>query len=75
MSKIRAKFECLNITDNPEQKSKHVVFMAVTDGSEENESFSKYTPAGDLSLNVSYDTPASDFFKKGKEYYLDITEF
>ena len=71
--KVRAKFVCYGIQDNPPSESKTVTFGAVTSGSEENKSFSKYTPSGSLELVISYDTPASDAFEQGKEYYLDIS--
>lgn len=72
MSQVRAKFTCTGITDNPEYQSKSVSFMPVTDGSEENKSFSKYTPSGSLHLNISYETEASNAFEAGKEYYLTL---
>ncbi len=72
MNKIRAKFYCNNIEAFPTAKQKVVKLRAVTSGSEENKSFSKYTPSGLLELNISDETPAVDFFQPGEEYYLDI---
>jgi hypothetical protein len=69
---VRAKFACTYIQDNPEYENKTVNFTPVVSGSEENKSFSKYTPAGNLQLVISYDTPACEAFEQGKEYYLDI---
>ena len=74
MSKVRAKFECVGIEDQPDNEMKSVSFSPVIDGSEENKSFSKYTPSGSLNLHISYDTEASEAFEVGKEYYLDFTE-
>lgn len=75
MQKVRAKFRCFHIEDYPESENKNVSFDVVTsDDCEENKSFSKFTPSGQLTMTISYDTPASDFFEVGKEYYLDITE-
>lgn len=74
MSKVRAKFVCENVIDSPEYQQKQVSFYPVINGSEENKSFSKYTPGGRLELSISYETQASNFFKQGKEYYLDFTE-
>lgn len=74
MSQVRAKFVCNQVTDTPEYEQKLVSFSAVVDGSEENKSFSKYTPSGNASLNISYETQAANFFKEGKSYYLDFTE-
>ena len=74
MKKVRAKFECVGIEDQPDYESKSVSFSPVIDGSDENKSFSKATPAGSLYLQISYETEASNAFKEGKEYYLDFTE-
>lgn len=75
MKSVIAKFECISVSDDSELEVKSVALWPVTDGSEENKSFSKYTPSGSLNLVISYDTPACEFFKEGKEYYLDITEY
>lgn len=69
---VRAKFVCTIIEDHSESSSKQVSFMAVVSGSEENKSFSKYTPSGKLSMNISYGTQAADAFEVGQEYYLAI---
>lgn len=74
MSKVRAKFECTNVEDQPEYECKNVSFLPVMDGSDENKSFSKYTPAGNVNLQISYETEAANAFEVGKEYYLDFTE-
>jgi hypothetical protein len=74
IEKVRAKFYCSGIEDQPDYKQKVVGFYPVTTGSEENKSFAKYTPGGSMQLIISYETPASDFFEAGKLYYLDITK-
>jgi hypothetical protein len=44
---------------------------AVTSGSEENKSFNKYTPSGDLRIMI--DNPAAvDFFEPGQDYLLEF---
>lgn len=73
MNQVRAKFECVGIEDQPEFNQKQVDFTPVMDGSEENKSFAKFTPAGGAFLTISYETQASNFFEKGKTYYLDFT--
>lgn len=73
MSKVRAKFVCNRVTDSPEYEQKLVGFTPVIEGSEENKSFSKYTPAGSAELSISYETQAANFFEEGKEYYVDFT--
>ena len=74
MKKVRAKFECVGIIDHSDYESKSVSFSPVIGGSNENKSFSKFTPSGSLVLEISYETEASNAFKEGKEYYLDFTE-
>ncbi len=49
-----------------------VELTAVTDGSEENQEFFKYTPSGKLKLGVLEPKQASNFVV-GQEYYIDIT--
>jgi hypothetical protein len=73
MSNVRTKFLCIKVEDQPIHEMKNVSFMAVVEGSEENKSFSKYTPSGNLNLDISYETQASNFFEEGKEYFLDIS--
>lgn len=69
---IKAKFFCSNVV--PYAEGKQAQLSAVTSGSEENKSFSKYTPSGQLSINISNETEASNFFEVGKEYYLTFDE-
>ena len=73
MSKVRAKFYCSGIVDYPEYEQKIVNFYPVMDGSEENKSFAKYTPAGSMELTISYETEACNAFELNKEFYIDIT--
>lgn len=74
MAQVRAKFACNGIEDIPELQQKTAYFSPVFQGSDENKSFSKYTPAGNLSLTISYETQAADFFEVDKEYYVDFTK-
>jgi len=49
-----------------------VKLNAVVDGSEENKSFSNYTPSATLSMTI--DNPAAiGAFVPGKSYYVDFT--
>jgi len=73
MTKVRAKFVCTNVMDQATNEQKVVSFSPVVSGSEENQSFAKYTPAGVLVLNISYGTAASEVFVEGESYYVDIT--
>lgn len=71
---IRCKFiaskktEVATTTGNEFQ----VEMTAVTDGSEENQEFFKYTPSGKIKLGV-LEPKQADKFIVGDEYYLDIT--
>jgi hypothetical protein len=69
---VKAKFVCQSITEFT--TGKKVDFIPVMSGSEENKSFSKYTPAGSLYLSISPETQAHDYFKVGAEYYLTLEE-
>lgn len=74
MPKVRVKFVCNGVQDIPEYQQKSISLTPVIDGSEENKSFSKYTPSGSVNLNISYETAASYYFEPGKEYFVDFTE-
>jgi hypothetical protein len=63
---VRAKFTCLNKTENT------VHFQVVHSGSEENEQFWKYTPAGEIHMHIDNEQ-ARDRFEEGKQYYVDFT--
>jgi hypothetical protein len=73
MSKVRAKFVCNGVKESPEYEQKLISLSPVISGSEENKSFAKYTPAGSVSLNISNETQAANFFEEGKEYYIDFS--
>jgi hypothetical protein len=72
MSRVRAKFVC-NSNEPKEGEQHEVKLSAVIDGCEENKSFSRWTPAGEVSLWISDETVAASLFEVGKEYYLDFT--
>lgn len=70
---VQAKFNCENVEDNGD--SQNVTFRAVysPDKTHENYSWSKWTPAGFLSMNIS-NPNLKDHFTSGKEYILTIEE-
>lgn len=71
---MRAKFVCRSITE-VEGGSKEAKLSAVySEDTKENADFTKYTPQGELSIWISPETPAVNYFKPGKNYYLDFTE-
>lgn len=73
MPQVRAKMVCVSTEPNINDQTT-VHFQAVTFGSEENKSFSRWTPTANLNMVISNETPAAQVFKQGKEYYLDFTE-
>ena len=64
---VRAKFKCVSNTE-----ANQVRLEAVTSGSKENETWSKYTPSGTLTMHID-NAPAKEQFVPGKEYYIDFT--
>ncbi len=68
---VRAKFRCHFIQESSDGASRTVNLSAVTSGSTENESWSKYTLGGQLSMHIS-NPDAFSQFEQGKEYYIDI---
>lgn len=72
---VRAKFKLDTIVEPIAPGMGRIFyFNAVTDGSEENKSFARYTPAGQFTMTVDEDTPAASYFQVGKSYYLDFNE-
>lgn len=73
---VRAKFVCTSVTKykygwGSQESPFHYnyAFMAVTSGSDENESFFASTPSGEVKLSAL----KGDLFEVGKEYYLDFS--
>lgn len=71
MNQVRAKFVCQNVTHHVGGQQNIVMTPVVGDNSEENKSFSKYTPNGKLELTITNEA-VFDFFKPGKQFYLDM---
>lgn len=69
---LRAKFQCSSINKSPDDSSAVVHLSAVTTGSADNETWSKYTPSGQLQMTIS-NPAAAEQFEQGKEYFIDIT--
>lgn len=69
MATIRAKMVVTQVT-----KFQHgaceVKLQPVTSGSEENKSFWKYTPSGEVRFHIC--NPEAMVFEAGEEYYLDF---
>ncbi|AVH71578.1 hypothetical protein [Nostoc sp. 'Lobaria pulmonaria (5183) cyanobiont'] len=71
---IRAKFTCQQNTLDHETQTATVVFTPVTNDppSEENLTFWRYTPAGNITLQIT-NPLASAQFSVGTAYYVDFT--
>jgi hypothetical protein len=68
----RAKFVCNKVSKRLDHTGAFFYdaeLMAVYSGSEENKTFWKHTPAGNITLS----TIRSDHFEPGREYYVDFT--
>lgn len=70
---IRSKFQCQNAIHSADSQQTEVSLFPVVDGSEENKSFAKYTPAGNVNLTISDETKAANYFNPGDEFFVDFT--
>ena len=78
MSEMRAKLKVIDVQNH--QQSQTLVFSAVcrsdgypVDGSDENNTFARFTPSAYLTMNVN--NPALlGKFEKGQEFYVDFTK-
>jgi hypothetical protein len=73
---VRAKMKVMAITpfhsSDPDGVCAEVRLMPVYSDSEENKTWSKWTPNGECRMTIT-NAPAIDAFEVGKEYYLDFT--
>lgn len=68
---VRAKFRVTNI--NKDYDTQRTVYLsAVKEHEDDNNQWSKYTPAGQIILTITNPT-AYDQFEVGKFYYVDFT--
>ena len=68
MSKVvRCKMDCTH-AETLSEDNHMATFMAVSDGSKENEDFFSSTASGSMSLSVV----TEQHFEAGKSYYIDI---
>ena len=71
-SSTRAKFTVSDVSKSGD--SENVSLSPVTDeGIPENKTFWESTPNGSLKMTIT-NQAVHGFFRKGKSYYLDITE-
>jgi hypothetical protein len=66
----RCKFYCESVSNYVSGSS--IVLRPVITGSFENDNFYKYTPGGELKLEV-VSVEVAKQFEPGKEYYIDIS--
>jgi hypothetical protein len=76
---MRAKFQVRSVVVNQEYPQETIEFYAVTtqpfdaDGNSEDNSFSKWTPSGELKMTIT--NPALlGTIQPGEKYYLDFTK-
>lgn len=67
---VRAKFTCVSV--HPFDSGGNVKLEPVVGGSEENDSFFKYTPWGRLEMGT-INQAAFDAFQVGQAYFIDIS--
>jgi len=70
--KVRCKFVCESVTNYEGQKT--AALRAVYGTAEENKDFTQFTPSGQISVTVTNEAPAADFYQPGKNYYIDFIE-
>jgi len=68
---VRAKMRCSKVKEVHSELFE-LQLVAVADSSGENASWSKYTPSGEINLNVT-NVDAVKQFEVGKSYYIDFT--
>ena len=68
---IKAKFKCTSITKF-EGGNESVSLTPVYGGSDENKTWSEFTPSGKLEMMITAKGAVGQFVP-GEEYYLDIT--
>lgn len=71
---VIAKFKCTSIEDKEGDQKLMKAQAVYNDGGNENKSFSRWTPSGDLSLWISNETEAMKFFVPGEEFYMTFSK-
>lgn len=72
MSQVRAKFKVTRIEGDEEGKAIYLDAVYDEDPESENGQFFKWTPVGQISLQI-VNPDAAKAFEVGKEYYVDFT--
>lgn len=69
---VRAKMHCYEKTATDDEGGATVKLRPVYSDSEENKTWSKYTPSGDVTMSIT-NPPAAAAFEVGRDYYVDFT--
>lgn len=72
MPEVRAKFKVRSVEKTPDGEGEQVMLMAVTDDSPENKTWSKYTPAGQITMTIN-NPECFGKYVPGKEMFVDFT--
>jgi hypothetical protein len=70
INSVLAKFKVGSVTDFG-NNNHNVKLSPVTSGSKENESFSMYTPSGQIEMHIT-NPDCIGFFEAGSEYYVEF---
>ena len=73
MSNFKAKVRLISVQKDPTETTGAVSFTPVTDGCEENKSFSKYTPWGEIRLGIN-NAELMPTFNPTDEYIVTFTK-
>lgn len=68
---VTTKFKVESVKPTYASDGYTIHLVPVVSGSEENETFYKYTPGGQIILS-SLNEKATEYFIEGKEYYIDF---
>lgn len=69
---VRAKFKCRRKSHNGDPSIVDVEFEAVYGDGTDNAEWSKWTPSGVLTMQIT-NAPAHEQFEVGKDYFLDLS--
>lgn len=71
--KVLAKMKCMGSLQRGENWNEVSLWAEYGDG-KGNEDFAEATPYGNITMGISKNVPASDFFKEGKQYIVTFEE-
>jgi hypothetical protein len=70
---VRAKFKVHSITRSAGEPSAEVKLFAVNATSEDNKTWSRWTPSGEIRMSIT-NPEAVNALELGAEYYVDFTK-